>query len=434
MSARLFKILYKIHIYVGIFVAVHLFVLILTGTVLILKDEIEGNAGHGEEHHAEVVPAMDVHLEKILQKYSGDRPQSFNIEEADHDVAQLRMGHNGAKLFRESHRVYFNVHTGEEVSAPKKTDGVMDFILRLHREFLLGSNGKLYVGLIGVLYAFTLISGFFIYGNFARKTNFGEVRRGSTRATMGDLHRFIGMTAFAWSLMIGVTGSFLGFSSTLIKVFQYSELQKLNVQYPTAPQAPLASVDKVIASAQKALPESTFDFMVFPDTQFSPPGHFMVLMHGNTPMTERLVDLVIIDGVTGELTEVRELPWYLKVAMLSEPLHFGNYGGLFLKILWVILSVASLVMPVSGIYIWWNRRRKKAPAPATKATSVQPWKGALFKKIYTVPVILSAFSTAAVIGSFLVQGALNTVFVAALVVPVSIVVYFLISWLKKGAQ
>lgn len=432
MNSRFFKIFYKIHTYVGIFVALHLVVLILTGTVLILKDEIEGNSGDESAHETMDLPSLDVHVQNLLAKYKDDRPLAFSIEESNPDIAQLRMGLQGSKLFRESRRVYFNIHTGEEVSAPKKTGSVMDFVLRLHREFLLGSNGKIYVGFIGLLYAFTLISGFFIYGNFSKKTSFGEIRRATTRTTFGDLHRFIGMTVFAWGLLIAITGLFLGLSSTLIKVFQYSELQKLNAQYSSSSTQSLPSFDKVLQSAKKALPETSFDYLAFPDTQFSPPGHFLVLMHGNTPWTERLVELVVVDGATGELTEVRSLPWYLKVAMLSEPLHFGNYGGLFLKVLWLVLSLASLVLPVTGTYIWWSRRNKTPVSLENRKATLRPWDSDIFKKIYFVPGVLGIVCLSAVIGSFLIHGLVNIAFVALLLIPVYFIGHLFIVWIKKG--
>ncbi|WP_373997591.1 PepSY-associated TM helix domain-containing protein [Bdellovibrio bacteriovorus] len=435
MKSRFFKLFYKIHIYAGFFVAIHLFVFITTGAVLLFKDEIEGGESHAEHHEAIQLPALDAHLQKILARYPTDRPLAFNIEESDPDVAQIRMGLNGSKMFRESRRVYFNIHTGEEVAAPQKTSSLMDFILRLHRELLMGSNGKIYVGFVGLLYAFVLISGFFIYGNFAKKTQFGEVRQNTSRMFNSDLHRFLGMSIFAWGLMIALTGLLLGVSSTLIKVFQYSELQKLTAQYPEAPEPPYASLDLVLAEAQKALPGTSFDYLAFPNSQFSPPGHFLVLMHGNTAWTERLVELVVVDAVSGKLTEVRSLPWYLKAAMLSEPLHFGNYGGLFLKIVWLILSVISLFLPISGLYIWWDRRSKKVAASTATAakSSLTIGKGRLFKRPYLMPTIIALTSVTAVVGSFLTTGLVNTLLALFLALPAYFVLRLVVRWLRKGS-
>ena len=42
---------------------------------------------------------------------------------------------------------------------------------------------------------------------------------------------------------------------------------------------------------------------------------------------------------------------------LSQPLHFGDYAGLPLKILWALLDVVAIVVLVSGLYLWLGRRR-----------------------------------------------------------------------------
>ena len=35
-----------------------------------------------------------------------------------------------------------------------------------------------------------------------------------------------------------------------------------------------------------------------------------------------------------DVAGIREMPWYAKALSLSRPLHFGDYGGLLLKIIW----------------------------------------------------------------------------------------------------
>jgi uncharacterized iron-regulated membrane protein len=54
---------------------------------------------------------------------------------------------------------------------------------------------------------------------------------------------------------------------------------------------------------------------------------------------------------------MREMPWYTKALSLSKPLHFGDYGGLLLKILWAALTLVTIVVLGSGLYLWLVRRR-----------------------------------------------------------------------------
>jgi uncharacterized iron-regulated membrane protein len=152
-------------------------------------------------------------------------------------------------------------------------------------------------------------------------------------------------------------------------------------------------------------------------------------MHGNTTFTEKLVELVVVDATSGELTEVRALPWYLKFTMLSEPLHFGNYGGLFLKLVWLTLSLVSLALPILGIYIW--QSKKRSHKVDTKKSALKPWLSQFFKQAYLAPGILFLISAVALVGSFFTQGLINQFFVALLFVPLYFIFKVLVSWLGQ---
>ena len=77
-----------------------------------------------------------------------------------------------------------------------------------------------------------------------------------------------------------------------------------------------------------------------------------------------------------QLVTAKGLPWYLRTLQVSRPLHFGDYGGLPLKIIWALLDLATIVVLASGIYLWLGKRRpagatRQAPSPpAAAATSL----------------------------------------------------------------
>src|SRR3546814_18718351 len=41
---------------------------------------------------------------------------------------------------------------------------------------------------------------------------------------------------------------------------------------------------------------------------------------------------------------------------LSQPLHFGDYAGLPLKLIWGIFDLIAIILLVSGLYLWLGRR------------------------------------------------------------------------------
>ena len=66
---------------------------------------------------------------------------------------------------------------------------------------------------------------------------------------------------------------------------------------------------------------------------------------------------VLVDAETSALTAVRELPWYVKTLLISQPLHFGDYGGMPLKIIWAVFDLVTIIVLGSGLYLWLARRR-----------------------------------------------------------------------------
>ena len=77
-----------------------------------------------------------------------------------------------------------------------------------------------------------------------------------------------------------------------------------------------------------------------------------MFFQGDTPLTERLLTPALIDAETGEFTDARPMPWYYQALSLSRPLHFGDYGGLPLKLLWAALTLFTIVVLGSGLYLW----------------------------------------------------------------------------------
>ena len=101
----------------------------------------------------------------------------------------------------------------------------------------------------------------------------------------------------------------------------------------------------------------TPSFVAFPGTVFSSKSHYIVFLKGDTPVTSRLLKPALIDAETGKLTDSRDMPWYVTTLFISQPLHFGDYGGMPLKILWAVLDVLTIIVLGTGVYLWLRRRK-----------------------------------------------------------------------------
>lgn len=80
---------------------------------------------------------------------------------------------------------------------------------------------------------------------------------------------------------------------------------------------------------------------------------------------------MLIDAQTLHVTAVVERPWYMDALGMSQPLHFGDYGGMPMKVLWALLDVLTIIVLGSGVYLWWVRRRAARSVSAVQAQAAQ---------------------------------------------------------------
>jgi uncharacterized iron-regulated membrane protein len=114
-------------------------------------------------------------------------------------------------------------------------------------------------------------------------------------------------------------------------------------------------------------PGMKLSFIAFPGTSFSSPHHNTFFLRGSEPFTSKLLQPVLVDAKTTEVTAAPKMPWYLTALLVSQPLHFGDYGGMPMQILWALLDIATIIVLGSGLYLWLKRGN---PVPAsTKAVT-----------------------------------------------------------------
>ena len=259
----------------------------------------------------------------------------------------------------EIRQAVFDAHTGKLLEVPKDRFDLTGFLLRLHSEIFLGLPGELMMGAMALTFVFSLVSGALVYGPFMRRLEFGTYRRNGPRRTRWfDLHNLLGIVTVTWALVVGATGVMNALSTPLFGLWRAQTLPQIMAPYRGKPvPARFRSVDASVKEVSAALPNMRISAVVFPNSIFSSPRHYLVWAEGKTPVTSRMLTPTLVDVENGALTMSDGLPWYLRALELSRPLHFGDYGGLPLKIIWGLFDAVLIVVLLSGIYLWLSRRR-----------------------------------------------------------------------------
>lgn len=378
-AARSLKTWYWLHKWSSLVCTVFLLILCLTGLPLIFHEEIEHWLQEGEPYAvvAEGTPRVstDSILASARQTYPGEDIEYVYMD--DHEPG-VWVGMSPADNLdpKQHHYMRFDAHTGKLLhDGPTQFEEQFTFMglmLALHVDMFAGLPGQLFLGLMGLLFVLAIISGVALYGPFMKKLSFGTVRKGkSVRLKWLDLHNLLGAVTLVWATVVGVTGVINELSQPLFGLWQATDVAALTAQYRNDPPVTeFASADQAMRAAQQAVPGNQVVSFSYPGNSYATPHHYVFWTKGSTPLTSHLFTPVLVDAATAKVTAVAHPPWYLVLLELSSPLHFGDYGGMPLKILWALMDVLTIIVLVSGLYLWFARRRTNDQRIRTLAISL----------------------------------------------------------------
>lgn len=350
-----------------------LFMLLLcvTGAPLVFYDEIDHLAGARLE--APPMPAgtprapLDAVLAAATAHHPGKLPLYVFFEAEDPDLWLVKLDD---RLDTDESRAVFaavDARTAQVLGVPNFRDGVMFVLYRLHVDLFSGEPGRLFLGAMGLLLVISLVSGTVLYAPFMRRVPFGTVRDGrSSSLRWLDLHDLLGIVTLVWALVVGATGIVNTWANLILQSWRADQIAALKAR-PAEPggAAPARAlpVQRAVDQALAAHPGTRVEQLAMPGTLLAPPGHFLVLLAGATPLTARLTQPVLVAQASGRVIEAAPPPAMLRALQISQPLHFGDYGGLPLKLLWLGLDAATVVVLWSGLVLWWRKHRRPRAAP-----------------------------------------------------------------------
>jgi len=378
MNSRKIKTWAWVHKWSSLVCTVFMLLLCLTGLPLIFHHEI----GHllGTEVEAPKMPAGTprISLDRVLDIAKAKHPDrivQFVSQPEDDDglwIVTLTPTPAPTDDFKS---VAVDARTGAVLAQPKFDEGFMYVMFKLHVDLFAGLAGKLFLGFMGLLLLVAIVSGVVLYAPFMRKLDFGTVRREKRpRLKWLDLHNLLGIVTLVWLFVVGSTGMINTWADLIIKYWQYDQLSTLLAPYkdePVVAAAERASVQRSMDVAMQRAPGMKLSFVAFPGTSFSSPHHTTFFLRGSEPFTSKLLQPVLVDAKTAQVTAAPKMPWYLTGLLVSQPLHFGDYGGMPMQIIWALLDIATIVVLGSGLYLWLKRGNTMPAAPRTPAASAQ---------------------------------------------------------------
>lgn len=367
MKTSTIKAWFNIHKWTSLVCTAFLLMLCITGLPLIFYEEIE----HLLEDEIELaaVPAdtphfsKDIVLQNAMNGLPGKEVKYIFWDKKDHPGQMfVTLADSSEAPIEADHYITMDERKAEVLQAAPNEMNFMLIMYYLHVDMLAGLPGKLFLGFMGLLFLIAIISGVALYGPIMKRFDFGMLRtEKSNRLKWLDLHNLLGIVTLAWAFVVGISGVINTLADPALDMWRKSELAEMVAAYKGQPkvEGKLSSLDMALREAEKAAPGMEVSFVAYPGTLYSSNHHYAVYLIGTTPLTSRIIKPALIDAKTGELTDIRDLPWYLKTILISQPFHFGDYGGMPMKIIWAIFDIATIIVLISGLYLWFARRKSK---------------------------------------------------------------------------
>lgn len=353
-SAQQLKRMVASHGWLGISLGAVLYLICLTGTVLVFMHEIERWEQPGiDEFEQMPVAAIDTALQTVFEYDLADVETLWIVlPKPSMPRAHVSFGEREWYLDRQGNLT-------ETPDTPW-----LEMLGRLHYYLHLPSSfGMMVVGAFGVMLLALVISGVLGHPNIIRDAF--SLRRGrSDRLALTDLHNRLSVWGLPFSIMIALTGAFIGLVSILAFVaagffFDGDKQSVIEAVYGDDPvlsgQLRRFDVQRAMRELQLRAPEVTPIYFAFQH-----PGTDRQYLEIAATVPNRLVYSEIYRfSVDGEFINHQGLsdgPAGRQVAYSVYRLHFGSFAGFGVKLLYAVFGLALSIACVSGINLWFAKR------------------------------------------------------------------------------
>ncbi len=378
-SVFLRRVFFQIHLWIGVLAGLYVFVVCITGAALVFRIDMQ-RALHPDlftpSADGTLTHPADV-LEGVAQAYPGGRVSGVDAP------TTARPTYLAYVLEDDRFLTVLVDPVSTRVLGELPDRSFVRVLQDLHFDLLAGRTGRVINGAGALLLLLLCATGLVIWWPGA-----GQWRRGFTvdfsrnwKRVNWDLHSATGVWTVALIAMWAVTGMYFAFPSqfrAVVSVFSPVTVTRPPLSDPSGADRGTPPTWRVlIARAQAQLPDQFVARVVVPSTE---QAAFHVLFSNvrPTPAATSALTSVYLDRFTGALLQEpatgRRTAGDVMMAWVG-PLHVGNFGGIWVRIAWLVLGLAPPLLFATGFLMWWTRVvrvrwLRSRPSPAIDLSQV----------------------------------------------------------------
>lgn len=341
------RTLLKYHSYFGIIAGLFLFVLGVTGSILVFTPDI--NRWTNEKYIVETNSKenkLDLAIKNVQDSFPDWSTRIISFERGKTIIIDLRQ-------LEEKKYAYIDPDSGTITHVIDANSQFTSWLLKFHYSLHSGIIGKILVLFAGVAFFLSLITGIVLYRKVILKILFFKikVKNKKKRNYYSALHRYVGVWALLLNLVLVITGLFLSY-----KVVNSGLQQAIK---PTPPPITI-SVEKALVEIEHKYPDFKPTYIRLPS---SDSGAIIIngIFNDDVFYLSEYYNRMTLNSKTGEImlsTKISESDFTTKLYSSILPLHYGQYGGWIIKILYCLVGLSGPFLSISGYFLWLKRKKK----------------------------------------------------------------------------
>ncbi|MCY1391280.1 sulfite reductase [NADPH] flavoprotein, alpha-component [compost metagenome] len=374
------KTLFQLHWFFGISAGLVLALMGITGAAVSFQDEILSTLNPSvlqvEKQVAGVLPPVE--LVERIEAASGKKVSMLTVETDSGSAAKVWFTPPPGE--RRGEMRYFDPYTAEFLG-DASGQGFFGLMLQLHRFLAMGDTGRQITGACTLILVFFCLSGLYLrwprqWKSWRTWLTLDWKKKG--RSFNWDLHSVAGTWCLVFYLLAALTGlswSYEWYNKGLTRLLSDSpQSERVRGGRGPAPSGPAPTADYAAmwSSIYSAAGPQLSSYNVrMPPVAGQPATVYFLL---KTSPHDRALNQITLDPATGVVKRVdRYSDKSLKAQLLTSiyALHVGSYFGIVGRI---ILTIASLTMPlffITGWMLYLDRRRKKRQIKDARKDLVQ---------------------------------------------------------------
>ena len=375
------KIWFLVHSWLALPIWFFVLIVCVTGTLAVISQEIVWLANPPMRASQPSDDAPLLSYQQVIEAINKAEPQtvvqSISRPDESHFALDVEVSYPDGR----SVVIYVNPYSGV-IQGVAPEFNFRAFTRALHGWWLVPftngySWGWYLVSFLGLPLLASLVTGLVVYKRFWKGFFRPTLRiRHGARIFWGDFHRLSGIWSIWFIAVISITGTWFLIQALLFDNQISISTEKIipamsREAVPLSPDGsppPRIDLDRAIEIATQKISGLEASFVSLPGNAYS---HLDVGGRGWYPL---MFQTATLNPYTGEIAASRLISDRSALEFVTEsmrPLHTGDFGGLWIKLIWAFFGLLLSMMVLSGLLIW-TKRTALATANAFKRSNRQP--------------------------------------------------------------